>query len=346
MAEINVKTYGATGDGVTNDTTAIQNAINAARPNGDVVYIPSGTYVVSSTLTINSSADTGDYAPRCSIRGDGANATRIFRSSGTGPVLNILGGSAAGIHSFLTVSDLMIVGNGVGTDGITLNRMAFMTLRGVTIMGCDTALVGKNILSSLMQRLVLRWNQKGFRFEREAGVFSSDPNGITMISCIIGNNTVHGGAIIGGSTFNMVGGSVEGNGQTADAWGLTMSNAGTEGAVGVNLSGVYFEGNKGKADLWLPNSAQDVAHNVQGCTFNRIDATRWVTNNILLETSSNKRAVLTVMGCGFRGFNNYVANASRKYIDGLTSAGGTNTFAFGGNLYGSDIERPTVPNSL
>lgn len=346
MAEISVKTYGAKGDGIADDTTPIQNAINAARPKGDVVYFPSGTYKTTRTLTIDSSGDTDDYHKRCSIRGDGSNATHIAKHAGAGPIFNILGGSAAAVHIYMTVSDMMLVGNGAGTDGIVINRAAFMTLRGVTIMGCDTGLVGKNVLSSLMQRVVLRWNQKGFRFEREAGVFSSDPNGLTLIGCVIGNNVVHGGSIIGGSTFNMVGGSVEGNGQTDDAWGLTMSNAGTEGAVGVNLSGVYFEGNKGKADLWLPNSAQDVAHNVQGCTFNRIDGARWVKNNILLETSSNKKAVLTVMGCGFRGFNNYVPNAGRKYIDGLTSAGGTNTFALGGNLYGADIERPTVPNSI
>jgi hypothetical protein len=45
---ISVKAYGATGDGVTDDTTAIQNAINACNTQGGgVVYFPDGTYVFS-----------------------------------------------------------------------------------------------------------------------------------------------------------------------------------------------------------------------------------------------------------------------------------------------------------
>lgn len=48
-----VRDYGALGDGVTDDTAAIQAAINAcATAGGGVVFVPSGTYVVTQ-LTIN-----------------------------------------------------------------------------------------------------------------------------------------------------------------------------------------------------------------------------------------------------------------------------------------------------
>lgn len=48
-----VKNYGAAGDGVTDDTTAIQSAINdAATAGGGVVFFPPGTYAVTQ-LTIN-----------------------------------------------------------------------------------------------------------------------------------------------------------------------------------------------------------------------------------------------------------------------------------------------------
>lgn len=46
-----VTDYGATGDGTTDDTTAIQDAVDAAESNGHgVVYFPDGEYYVSSTI--------------------------------------------------------------------------------------------------------------------------------------------------------------------------------------------------------------------------------------------------------------------------------------------------------
>ena len=47
----NVKTLGAIGDGATNDTTAIQNAINAVATGG-LVFFPAGTYLITSEVTI------------------------------------------------------------------------------------------------------------------------------------------------------------------------------------------------------------------------------------------------------------------------------------------------------
>lgn len=48
---INVQTFGAYGDGVTDDTAAIQAAINAC-PAAGAVYFPAGTYLVSAIIQI------------------------------------------------------------------------------------------------------------------------------------------------------------------------------------------------------------------------------------------------------------------------------------------------------
>lgn len=47
-----IKAFGATGNGTTDDTSAIQAAINAT-PTGGTLKIPTGTYLISSTLTRN-----------------------------------------------------------------------------------------------------------------------------------------------------------------------------------------------------------------------------------------------------------------------------------------------------
>ncbi len=50
--QFNVKNYGATGSGATDDTTAIQNCITAAANTPySTVYFPAGTYLVSNALT-------------------------------------------------------------------------------------------------------------------------------------------------------------------------------------------------------------------------------------------------------------------------------------------------------
>ena len=49
----NVKAYGAKGDATTNDTAAVQAAINAANAEGGgVIYFPAGTYLIPSALSI------------------------------------------------------------------------------------------------------------------------------------------------------------------------------------------------------------------------------------------------------------------------------------------------------
>ncbi len=55
---VSVKDFGAVGDGITDDTAAIQAALNTGR----VAYLPAGTYLVSSalTITLNNTGICGD----------------------------------------------------------------------------------------------------------------------------------------------------------------------------------------------------------------------------------------------------------------------------------------------
>lgn len=68
---LSVKDFGATGDGVTDDTTAIQNALNAGI--GRSVYFPAGTYRISTTLLVKTNT---------TLVGDGINKSIIKLAAG------------------------------------------------------------------------------------------------------------------------------------------------------------------------------------------------------------------------------------------------------------------------
>ena len=51
MLGVNVKFFGAVGNGVKDDTYAIQKALDAAEQTGRPLYFPTGTYLVSKTIT-------------------------------------------------------------------------------------------------------------------------------------------------------------------------------------------------------------------------------------------------------------------------------------------------------
>ena len=63
---LSVKDFNAKGDGITDDTDAINNAMTAAATSGKDLYFPSGVYLISATLTI---PVTSTYA-RFAIRGE------------------------------------------------------------------------------------------------------------------------------------------------------------------------------------------------------------------------------------------------------------------------------------
>ncbi len=90
---INVKNapYKAKGDGVTDDTAAIQNAIDAC-PEGKAILIPQGTYRISGSLRLSRGI---------AVRGDGPDKTKIIQHS-VNHIFRIAGPSASGVADVLS----------------------------------------------------------------------------------------------------------------------------------------------------------------------------------------------------------------------------------------------------
>jgi hypothetical protein len=118
---VSVKDFGAVGDGVTDDTTAIQNALNAATGN-NLVFPAATSYKVSSTLTIPTGTSVNFQGQKSIIKFTGtsdclsiANSKNVFL---TNPVIDLTnaGANAVALH----IKGLWL--GGIYNPSITLNN--------------------------------------------------------------------------------------------------------------------------------------------------------------------------------------------------------------------------------
>jgi len=130
--EINVRDYGALGNGVHDDTAAIQAAINDTSDGGAVVF-PRGVFMVRG-IKINNKGT--------SLIGNGRFATRIVRLSGTAPLIDVSGhASGIGHARYDSITSLTIDGNSLPgpllrsyyADSCIYREVAFTRCEDVTV---------------------------------------------------------------------------------------------------------------------------------------------------------------------------------------------------------------------
>lgn len=239
----NVKAFGAVGDGVTDDTVAIQSAISSLQQNNDyrggVLYFPVGQYKCSSTLAFTSYA-AGDVH-NIIVRGDGPQCTFLdFRSAGEGASgLAFNAGAQFGVEDLLingAPGTGLLVGNGnaVGASGYC----AFFTIKNVRIQNCGGN--GFMFVNAYMGTISDCWStrnsQIGFLF---AGYHTS----MNVSRCEASANVGIGWSLNGMtySTFTACGAD-------SNVWGYAMTNL-----VGVVFTACGAESNQREG--WLLKSA-------------------------------------------------------------------------------------------
>jgi hypothetical protein len=154
-----VKSYGAAGDGTTDDTTAIQAAITAAQnAGGGVVYFPEGVYLIRDTIFV-----TGD---NISLVGDGQGASIITSDNSFVGVGESIPDTMIQVGNFpaadkifhfamrdLSVTATHITGLGNNTAVICLvhvNWAHFMKMDRVTFYGANNGTDGIGLLLTAM----------------------------------------------------------------------------------------------------------------------------------------------------------------------------------------------------
>jgi hypothetical protein len=100
---VSVKDFGAVGDGVTDDTAAI----NAALATNKSVYFPAGTYMTTGNHVIQYSATVGR-----TLYGESRTSSVLKRISGTNPIIDVRQ------FAYCNIEDLRFDGNNTGGHGL------------------------------------------------------------------------------------------------------------------------------------------------------------------------------------------------------------------------------------
>lgn len=184
-SDYSVEFYGAIGNGITDDTTALQDALDAAIADGKTLVIPAGSYLITETLTAGNGTVSVDGL---TVKSDGLGLAKIiWGGSGTDNMLELLGCSG-------TVLDgLYFDGSNItGTSGIYQTTGAstpsmYTTLRNCAVVQCPAG---------------------GYKVEQ----WSATCDFLVFDNCTLSYNGLYALKIVGGTReVSILGGSIVSN---------------------------------------------------------------------------------------------------------------------------------------
>jgi hypothetical protein len=252
---LSAASFGARGDGTTDDTAALQAALDAAlAPGGPgFLVIPPGTYRVTRTLRVATiPGEKGNIGRRHGILAHGARLNSAITDGS-----NVFEFISRSTVRFLLIEGLDILGTGREGHGVLLeceykeHYLYNFCLRDVTVQGCggDGCRMMGNVFEGQVINTYLRDNKKNgmtLGHGARAGILSA----VHVFGCVFGQNGNVGVAMINGC-------------YDAAFHGCYFLLNGKHGLVAANgctlLSNCGFENNhesasgfdKGDAGIWL-----------------------------------------------------------------------------------------------
>lgn len=177
-APLNVLDYGAVGDGVADDSVAIQAAINATTASGGSVYFPNGTYIVNTGITLKT---------RVTLFGNDRNKTVIKAGTAGITVLGLSGESYNMRIRSLDIDGNNLAAKGIAILGPSIGSNAHHVIEDVQCSGCTTNNI--HLKHIIYARLVNVYSSQGSTVAPTTSVLLEDMLNSMYEQCVFYNGT-------------------------------------------------------------------------------------------------------------------------------------------------------------
>lgn len=341
----NVKDFGAVGDGLANDTTAIQAAVNwTSSLNRGTIFFPPGTYKVTAPITFN---DTG--ALNICFRGAGQGVSVISGFNVSGYVLDRTNVTPSN-QAQVVIEKLSVTNTNTtaGTGCIRLGSTDCGAIRDCIIGGINGITTEDSAGNSSQNILIQDCTMTG------NGV-TTGTSGVTMggSGAILGCDCrgYDTGYRMYGSGWSMLGGHQE---RCNTGILLGLDSAGTDqGASGFSLFGMTTEGNvvsidfSGTCSGFFISSIAFLSHWAVSPTNSGMTGTTNPTRGMYVRADKATNGVFSAMGMGGDGYtvaacqvDAATSRANLLFIDCLAAAlaGGGVNFIFPSNANTMQIQ--------
>jgi hypothetical protein len=314
---VSVKDFGAVGDGVTDDTVAVQAFLDACQNRHGIM--PAGTYKITSALNLYPQYSY-NIEGEC-YDNDGTYGTTIY-NAGTGNAIVLDNGNPY-VQNFdqqIRLANLCVKGNASSLNGIYVRRcQIFLENVWARANGTNGLYLERAYSCSFRQVILANNNQNGLLINRIG-------NALIFDHCIFnGNGTANGyaGAYVSGFTGeenlgvlfascdftgNGVGGSV------TVGYGIIVQYS-----RGVSLIGCYAEGNKSN-NLYADSTTQNLT--VTGSYFQDANSTVTGVDGLVYENNFHQyvtKAIQINVAAGMPGSRLPTRVFGNTYTGGATS---------------------------
>lgn len=236
--------FGADASDTSDDTAAIQAALDSIYAAGGTLELLAGNYYITAVSVVEFGG--------INIIAKGKSSTNILKyGTGTTAMLTIYHVGSSPLSSYSVLKGFKMTGNSKACDGIAGTLLARYTIDDVMITGCNNGLNMAGCLVMTIKDTVLQSNNAGATLQKSGSIY---PNMIKFKDCIIGSNTTWGVYYNHGGSVFFDNCDYESNGTSGSTtYGSAINiaaNTGDEtGYALVSIRDCHFESNYGHTIL-------------------------------------------------------------------------------------------------